>query len=789
MLKNYFKTAWRNITRSIGYSALNVLGLAIGMAVALLIGLWVYNQYCYDKYIPEYQSVYRVQRNFNSNGDTLTFQTTSLKLADALRRQISEIEYVAECDWISEHGLMVGDKKLYLPGAMAGTDFLKILQYPFKQGNANTAFKDAYSIVLTQSTAKALFGDEDAMNKTVRIDNQNNLKVTGILKDIPGNVTVDFNYVVPSSYSYQINPTRRTEGLSSFGNNNLQIFVKLKAESSISQVAQKIRNIEHTEKGNINAMNSYVILQPANRWHLYSNYVNGQDRAGFLEYVRMFTIIGLLVLIIACINFVNLTTARSEKRAKEVGVRKVTGARRKDLILQFLSEAFLLTTIAFVFSVLFARLALPAFNALTGDHILIPFSSGYFWLLMIGSLLAISLLAGSRPAFYLSSFSLVKVLKGALQVGKSSFSRKVLVVIQFSCSIALIISSIVIYQQIQHAKNRPKGYSLDRLIQTTMNDELIKNYTAIKNDLIEKRIVSSVGSASSPATDIWWHTDIDHWPGKKIHETVEMGCMYVSQGYFKTIGMKLQNGRYFTNGNDTTSVILNEAAIRRLGLKNPLNQKITWGGKQYTISGIVKDAFMLSPFKSADPTMFYSSITPQDVMLYRLSPNINTQDAIKKLTAVFTKYNSAYPYSYSFTDENYASKFKLEMLIGKLAALFAILAIFISCLGLFGLASYVAEQRTKEIGIRKILGATVKQVWILLSKDFIILVLISCLVAGPVSYYFLHKWLLSYDYHIGISSGVFIVSGLIALLITIITISYHALKTAVSNPVKMLRTE
>jgi ABC-type antimicrobial peptide transport system permease subunit len=789
MFKNYFKTAWRNIARTIGYSLLNVIGLAIGMAVALLIGLWVYDQYSFDKFLPEYQSVYRVQRNFNSNGDTLTFQTTSLKLADALRTQIPEVEYVAESDWTGNHGLIVGDKKLYVNGAISGTDIFKIFQYPFIEGNANTVFKDPYSIVLTRSLAKSLFGNEDPMNKLVRFDNAHDLKVTGVIKDLPNNTTFSFKYIVPSSYVYAIYPQVKADELGSFGNNNLQIFVKLKSGADYAQVAPKIRNIEHTETGSTNAMLSYVTLQPLSRWHLYSNYVNGKDTEGFLEYVRMFSIIGLLVLIIACINFINLTTARSEKRAKEVGVRKAIGSQRKDLVIQFLIEAFLLAIIAFVFALLFAQLALPAFNTLTETHITIPFGNIYFWIIMLGCLLITALLAGSRPAFYLSSFNPVKVLKGTMQAGRSSLSRKVLVVIQFSCSIALIISTVIIYQQIQYAKNRPTGYSLNRLMQTSMNDDLTKNYTALKNELIEKGIVSSVATSTSPATDIWWHTDIDYWPGKHAGETVEMGAVVVSDDYFKTVGMSISEGRNFTNSYDSTSVIFNEAAIKRLRLKDPVNQKIKEFGKEFTIVGVVKDALMISPFKAADPTMFYCDPKPQNNVLYRLSSNVKTQDAITQLTTIFNKYDPAYPYDYSFTDEQYASKFNLEQLIGKLAGLFAALAIFISCLGLFGLAAYVAEQRTKEIGIRKVLGASVQQVWLLLSKDFIVLVLISCLIAAPISFYFLHNWLMHYDYRISIGAGVFVLGGLMALLITIITVSFQAIKAAIANPVESLRTE
>jgi len=670
-----------------------------------------------------------------------------------------------------------------------GSDFLKMFQYPLVKGNAATVFKDAYSIVLTQSTAKAFFGNEDPINKTIRFDNKHDLKVTGILEDLPGNSSFNFKYLVPFSYFEQTNDYVKRQRTGSFGNNSYSIFVKLKSHSDYAKVYPKIRNIEHTEKDNTNAMLSYVTLQPVERWHLYSNYVNGKDTAGFLEYVHMFTIIGLLVLLIACINFINLTTARSEKRAKEVGVRKAIGSQRKDLVIQFLSEAFLLTSIALVFAIVLAELAFPAFNALTGNNISIPFNNIYFWLIMISCLFVTALLAGSRPAFYLSSFNPVKVLKGTIQAGRSSLSRKVLVVMQFSCSIALIISTIIIYQQIQYAKERPSGYNLDRLLSTDMNVDISKNYTALKNELTQKGIADAVTTATSPATGVWWHTDIDQWPGKNAGETIEMGEIITSQDYFKAVGMTFSAGRDFTSDNDTTSVVFNESAIKKMRIKNPVSQIITWGGTQFKIVGVVKDALMNSPFTGADPTMFICYPQPQDIMMYRLSPNIKTQDAITQLTSIFNKYNPAFPYKYTFADEEYAAKFKLEVLIGKLAGLFAGLAIFISCLGLFGLAAYVAEQRTKEIGIRKVLGASVTQVWLLLSKDFIVLVLISCVIASPVALYFLKNWLQKYDYRISIGASVFIISAMMAILITIITVSFQAIKAAIANPVKSLRTE
>jgi ABC-type antimicrobial peptide transport system permease subunit len=322
-----------------------------------------------------------------------------------------------------------------------------------------------------------------------------------------------------------------------------------------------------------------------------------------------------------------------------------------------------------------------------------------------------------------------------------------------------------------------------------MNNDLTKNYTALKNELIQKGIAESVTTATSPATNIWWHTDIDYWAGKHAGETVEMGNIFVSDDYFKTVGMNIKEGRDFTSGYDSTSVIFNEAAIKRLRIKNPIGQKISYQDKQYTIVGVMKDALMLSPFTAPDPTMFHCFPDPQGVMLYKLSPHIKTADALKQLTAIFNKYNPSYPYDYSFEDENYAAKFKLESLIGKLSGWFAALAIFISCLGLFGLAAYVAEQRTKEIGIRKVLGASVQQVWLLLSKDFIVLVLISCFIASPVAFYFLKNWLMKYDYRINIGADVFLLSALMAIIITVATISFQAIKAAIANPAKSLRTE
>ncbi len=790
MIRNYLKIAWRNILTNKVYSALNILGLAAGMAVALVIGLWVQYQYSYDKGLPGYSQLYQVRRNFNSNGETLTFSSTSLKLADALRNNIPEIENVAESDWMGPHGLKVDNRKFYLPGVQIGSDFLKMFRYPFIEGNAETALKDPYSIVLTESTAKALFGNESSLGKTVRVDNVHDLKVTGVLKDLPANSSFQFKFVLPFSYLEQTQSYVKASRTGGFGNNNFQIFVKLKPGINYAQVAPKIIDIEKSEPESTNARNSKVILQPLQDWHLYSEYKNGIANSGFIDYVHIFSIIGLLVLVIACINFINLSTARSEKRAREVGVRKAIGSLRSDLIFQFLIESAMVTFISFLCCLVLVTLVLPSFNSLTGTSIAIPYNSFSFWLIMAACVSLTALLAGGKPAFYLSSFNPVKVLKGSVNGGKSrSLSRQILVVVQFSCSIALIISTVIIYQQIRFAKDRPTGYNIDRLMATDMNDDLDHNYTALKNELLQSGLVQSVTTATSPATDVGSHGDIDRWPGKLPGETVEMGYIGISDDYFKTLGMKLIAGRDFIPGSkaDSNNVVLNEAAVKRLRLKDPINQLMTNGNQRLRIIGVVKDALMISPFAPADPSLFYPAKGGN--LIYRLATNVPTHEAVEKVTTIFNKYNPGFPYGYRFVDADYNSKFQIEMLIGKLSGIFAGLAIFISCLGLFGLAAYVAEQRTKEIGIRKVLGATIAQVWLLLSKDFILLVVISCLIASPMAYYFLHGWLMKYDYRISIGPGVFILSALLAITITLITISFQAIKAALMNPVKSLKNE
>jgi putative ABC transport system permease protein len=793
MFSNYFKTAWRSLLHNKSSSALNILGLATGMAVALLIGLWVYDQSSYDRFLPGYDRAYQVRYNYTNKGEISTQSEVCLPLANALKNDIPEVAWASPVFGPVSNALALGDKTVRPRGLIGGEDFLNIFQFPLLKGNAATALKDPYSIVLTESTAKALFGDADPLNKMIRIDNFEDRKVTAVVKDLPRNSTLQFDYI--TAFSAFASGGWVKAATTNWNHNFFKLYIGLRPNASYEQAASKSKLLVKKHAPEIySTFQQQVTLQPLKDWHLYADFKNGVAVGGLIDYVRMFSIIGLLVLIIACINFMNLSTARSEKRAKEVGIRKTIGSQRSNLVIQFLIESLVVTFVAFIVSLLLVQLVLPSFNALTGAFIAIPFSNVAFWLIMLGYVLVTGLLAGSRPAFYLSSFQPIKVLKGTVQAGKyASLPRRALVVLQFTCSIVLIISTIIIYQQIQHAKDRPRGYDPNRLLVTAGHNWY---YPALKQEVLQTGVVSSMAKSMSSIADIYSRNNIDDWEGRLPNEPLTLAMNSVSDpDFFTTVGMQIKEGKNFA-GNfaaDSLNVILNEAAVKRMRFKEPINQIITWSlsnaPHRLRVIGVVNDALAGSPFSAAEPMMFVYQPDWMFNITFRLSPSVNTQAALAKLKPIFDKYRPDMPFEYRFVDESYTAKFNLEMLIGKLAALFSALAIFISCLGLFGLAAYMAEQRKKEIGVRKVLGASVSEVWLLLSKEFVVLVIISCVVASPVAFYYLQNWLQQYDYRITISPVVFVAAAIAAIAITIITVSFQAIKAAVANPVKSLRTE
>ncbi len=632
MFPNYFKTAWRHLLYNKVYSVLNILGLATGMAIALLIGLWVFEQYSYDRFLTGYSQAYQVKYNYNNNGEIHTQTEVCIPLADALKKDIPEVAYAGVRLWARDYygthtsSLAVGDKIISPEGMIAGDDFLKIFQYPLLEGNADQVLTDPSSIVITQSIAKALFGDADPINQIIRRDNWQDVKVTGVLKDLPHNSTLQFDFIT-SFRSFASNGWVKA-ATSNWNHSFFGLYVALKPNVDYAQVEQKIRLlVKKYAPDTYKTFQQQVIMQPLGDWHLYTDYRNGAAVGGLIDYLRMFTLIGLLVLLIACINFMNLSTARSEKRGREVGIRKVAGSSRQGLILQFLVESIVVTCLAFLLSLLMVQMVLPAFNALGNTNIRLPLANPAFWLIMLSYVLITGLLAGSRPAFYLSSFQPVKVLKGAMRVGPSAtLGRKLLVVLQFTCSIALIISTIIIYQQIQHAKDRPRGYDPNRLL----SGANVANYDALRQDAMQTGVISSMTRALSPATEVYSHNTIDDWPGKLPNEPLSLAMNALGDSsYFKTLGIPFVAGRNFTNVDsiDVHDVIINEAAVRRMRLKDPVNKYIYWSlsnaPNRLRIIGVVKDALTNAPFAAAgahhlvyQPGWFTVQLVPAGTMSF-----------------------------------------------------------------------------------------------------------------------------------------------------------------------------
>jgi putative ABC transport system permease protein len=817
MLLTYLKTAWRGIVRNKVYSGLNIFGLAIGMAVALLIGLWVQYQCSFDRFTPGYAQAYQVKYNFSDNGDVRTSPEVAIPLADVLKKDIPEIDRVAlsygpDTYGSNQNNFQVGDKKIAPVQLTAGDDFLKIVQLPLVAGSADNALDEPHDVVLTESVARALFGNTDVLGKIILVDSSWNLKVTAVIKDLPPNSTLQFGVIIPwCSFNRGWVKMASTH----WEDNLFRLYASLKPNVSYAQVGPKVKGlVEKYAPATYGMMKQQVIMQPMADWHLYNVYKNGVATGGLIDYIWMFGVIGILVLVIACINFTNLSTARSEKRAREVGIRKVIGSSRRALIAQFLIESIILTFLSFALSLVLIQLVLPSFNALAATHIGIPYGNGWFWLVMVSYVLLTGLLAGSRPAFYLSSFKPVKVLKGKIVApGSAIQSRKVLVVLQFTCSIALISSTIIVYQQIQYGLNRPRGYDPNRLLFT---EGWGTPFAALKHDVLETGVVSSITQSLSPVTEVYGRNTVDGWPGRQANEAMTPAGLAVGDtDYFKTAGMQLLAGRNFTGnrGDDSASsasagaassrsasrvtseseVILNEAAVKRMRLKQPLNQTIhwtfTWVPGDLRVVGVVKDALTSAPFAPAEPAMYVWQPNWSFTTTYRLAPNVPTSVALDRLRPIFNKYRPQFPFTYHFVEDKYAEKFAVEKLVGRLAGIFAALAIFISCLGLFGLIACVAEQRTREIGIRKVLGASVAQVLVLITRDFIVLVGISCVIASAVAFYFLRHWLDGYYYRIQLGVGVFVGSAVGAIFIAIVTVSFQAVKAALMNPVESLRSQ
>ncbi|NEN24284.1 FtsX-like permease family protein [Cryomorpha ignava] len=784
MLKNYFKIAFRNLWKQKGYSALNIFGLAIGIACASLIFLWVQDEVSFDDYFANKADLYKIKTFLADKNSINTYDATSGLLAANLSADIPGVENSARSSVISQKLFSINEKNLNAKGNYVDPAFLDMFELKFLKGSPSTAFNQLYSVILTQNLANRIFGSTDnVIGKSVKINTEKEYVVSGIIEDLPDNMSFEFEWLLPFKVYEQEN--NWLEYWASIGVNT---YAELEPKTDITAINKTLYNYISTKhKGSIMKMSLY----PMSRWRLYDTFENGKEITGRIKYVKLFSLIAWIILIIACINFMNLSTARSQKRAGEVGIRKVLGAGKNRLIFQFMSESIITALIATLLAVLLIYISLPFFNILVEKELLVNF----FDPLHLSSLLSITLLcgviSGIFPAYYLSSFKPVKVLKGLkIKEGSARWVRKGLVVAQFSVSVILIISTILIYQQIQHIKDRNLGFDKEHLVYASVNGNIQKNFDPIKNELLQSGFVDNVSMSTNTPLDKGSSAANFSWQGKNPENQVMITYEGVTPDYLKTMGISVKTGRdfYANTDADSTNIIVNQAFADVVGNKNIVGSTIQWENEPLTVVGVVNDFVYNNLYEKSSPLVLYASASGNYLNI-RFKRNTDLANALPALKNIMAQNNPSYPFEYKFADEQFEKSFKTETLIGELAGIFAALAILISCLGLFGLAAYTAEQRTKEIGVRKILGASVQGLTASLSLDFLKLVGLSCIISFPFAWWIMDDWLQNYAYRINIDWWVFAIAGLAAVLIALLSVSYQAIKAAIANPVKSLRTE
>jgi len=788
MLKNFFVVAVRNLFKSRLYSVINITGLSIGIVCSVLILLWVHDETSFDSFLPKAGRLYQVWVNAEFDGSITSWSSVPLPTYEEMKTADGNLLNSVVTGWGNQHLLTVDETRIVKKGYYVSEEFLDMFEFPLIAGNGADVLDDPSSIVITESLAQVLFGDEDPVNKIIRVDDASELKVTGILKDIPKNSSFQFEYLLTWKHRESISPWV-VRNKDNWGNYSFQIFIELNDGSKEVDVEKSIRDIL-TEKGQ-NDIRRELYLHPLLRWRLYSNFENGKESGGMSDYVQLFTVIAIFILVIACINFMNLATARSERRAREVGIRKSMGSNRFELIFQFIGESLFISFLAFVFAILITQLVLPAYNNLVDKELFIDYSSLGFWLYSLGVILVTGVVSGSYPAFYLSSFKPVATLKGKVIVGKNAgLPRKVLVTLQFGFSILLMIATMVIFKQIELVRNRQLGYNQEKLIAIDYNDELAKNYHVLKHELLQSNAVEAVTRSNSAITSITSNNFLG-WPGKPEELRVIFSTIATEYDYTKTMGIRILEGRDFSEEikSDTSAIVINKAGLDLMDLEEPIGTQLDLWGSKRTLIGVVDNVLMGSPNRAIKPMFMIVDPDWISVISVRLKRNQDLQASLGTVKQIFEKHNPAYPFDYTFADVEYQKKFTTINMTSKLASLFSVLAIIITGLGLFGLASYTAEQRTKEIGIRKVLGASVSSLVALMSKEFSRLVIISFIISAPIGWLLLNKYLERYPIRIEIDWWITPLAGLIALIFALIIVTDQARRAAQANPVNSLRNE
>lgn len=791
MFKINFRLTLRSLLKNKLYSFINVSGLAVGLASAILICLWIQSEVSHDRFHPNIDRLYLMNNRDQNNGGVYVYNFTCMPLGPTIQKDYPDAERVVRVNNSGANFLISnGNKHFSIHGNFVDTGFFSMFNFPLMEGNPATALNSAKNIILTQQLAKKLFGDQDPMGKTVRVDSVDYLTVTGVLKDLPANTSFQFDYLLPWSYLTKLFGTR-----DNWGNNNTLTFVTLKPGVAVADFDKKVANIviSHMKPGD--ATNK-VFAQPYKDAWLYSKAENGQYVGGRIELVRMFSLIAVFILLIACINFTNLSTARSEKRAREVGIRKVSGALRSSLIVQFITESILLALVAGVLAVGAVQLCLPLFDEAVGSRLAIDYGNPWYWMWALLFVVLAGVMAGIYPAFYLSSFQPVKVLKGAFKPVQALLTpRKVLVVLQFTFAIGLIICTIIVEGQIRYAQNRDAGYRRDDLAFVIMFGQAGKNYELIKQGLLSSGAATAVAQTSAPMTETWANSNGFIWKGSNSDDSKTNFNLYSADKDFSgTMHLQLLQGRnidYDSYKTDSTAVLLNESAVDVMRLKHPVGEIIRnmYGTTSLHVIGVVKNFILESPYEPVAPMIIVGPIFGYMVINFRISEHPSYGENLAKAEKVFLTYNPEYPFNVRFYDKEYEQKFADEQRVGTLVGLFAALTIFISCLGLFGLAAYMAESRVKEIGIRKVLGASVANIAGLLSREFLRLVGISFVIASPIAWLVMHSWLKGYPYRIAIEWWVFALTGLLTLMIALGTVSFQAIRAALANPIRNLRSE
>ena len=782
MIKNYFKIAWRNLIRNKLVSAINIGGLGIGLAVAFIIMAWVTDEVSYNKFHKQLPDIYAIMQNTNQGGEIFTTQSVPGPLAASLRNEIPEVKYAARVSYPNQQLIAAGNKTMYESGIYAEPDYFRIMTFPAIAGDPVSALKETNSIVITESTAKKLFGNEDPMNKVVTQNNRQSFKIGAVIKDVPSNSTYQFDIVLPFSIFEKDN----SYSIASWDNNFIVTWTQLKPGANIAGLNTKLTSLIRDKQ---NSKTGELFAYPLADIALHGKFKNGKPSGGRIEMLIMMGVLGLFVLLIACVNFMNLSTARSERRAREVGVRKTMGALRKNLVVQFLSEAFLITGLALVAGFITARLLLPAFNHLTGKNASLDIGNWKIIVALLAMALITGLLSGIYPALYLSRFRPVKVLKGIITDSRGkSLMRKGLVTFQFVISSFLIIVTLVIHQQVQYGQERSVGYDQQNLIDIPARGDMADKFDLLKNKLLQIPAVQSVSASSDNLVGFNASSNSVQWPGKTDDQNFPVAITHVQYGWTKTTGIKILQGRDFSleYGSDTLACLLNESAVKKMQLKEPVIGTMV---DNHKVIGVTADFIYNNVFASPAPMITFLSEGGLGHFFVRVNNDANWQQSLSAIEQAVKQANPDYPFEYQLTEEVYDRKFTGIRSGGQFSGMVGMLAIIVSCLGLFALSVFIAERRTKEIGIRKVLGASVGNIWVSLSKDFLKPVLLAFVIAAPIASLVMQKMLSTMEYHISLSWWIFAVAGIMVILLALLIVSFQGIKAAMANPVKSLRTE